>query len=85
MEKTFNAVDTTEVRVVAGGGGVLANRRLRERLAEEAEQRGVELYLPTPEFCTDNGAMIAAAGGVPPRKGGVNSLDGRGRARVASR
>jgi len=47
--------------VVAGGGGVLANRRLRQRLGEEANAAGVELLLPAPELCTDNGAMIAAA------------------------
>ncbi len=61
VAKTFNAVDETGVRVVAGGGGVLANRRLRQRLGEEAAARGVELYLPSPRLCTDNGAMIAAA------------------------
>ncbi len=61
VEKTFNAVDDTGARCVAGGGGVLANSRLRHRLAEEAERRGVDLYLPSPHLCTDNGAMIAAA------------------------
>jgi N6-L-threonylcarbamoyladenine synthase len=63
VAKTFNAVEATGVEVVAGGGGVLANRRLRRRLAEEAEARGVQLRLPSPEYCTDNGAMIAAAAG----------------------
>jgi N6-L-threonylcarbamoyladenine synthase len=61
VDKTFNAVDATGAKVVAGGGGVLANRRLRQRFEEEAAAREVELYLPAPALCTDNGAMIAAA------------------------
>ena len=61
VEKTFNAVRETGVRVVAAGGGVLANRRLRTRMAEAADTHGVELFLPSPALCTDNGAMIAAA------------------------
>ena len=61
VDKTFNAVDATGAKVVAGGGGVLANRRLRLRFEEEAATRGVELYLPAPALCTDNGAMIGAA------------------------
>ena len=62
VDKTFNAVEATGVDIVAGGGGVLANRRLRARLEEEATHRGIALYLPSPALCTDNGAMIAAAG-----------------------
>ena len=62
VDKTFNAVDETGVDVVAGGGGVLANRRLRVRLAEEAEARGIGLYVPSSALCTDNGAMVAAVG-----------------------
>lgn len=61
VEKTANAVEDTGVGVVSGGGGVVANRRLRERLEAEAESRGWELYLPSPLLCTDNGAMIGAA------------------------
>lgn len=61
VEKTLNACQDTGVRVVAGGGGVLANRRLRTRLAEAAVERGLELYLPSPSMCTDNAAMIGAA------------------------
>ncbi len=61
VEKTFNAVEHTGAPVVAGGGGVLANRRLRQRLTEEAAARGVTLFLPSPALCTDNGAMIGAA------------------------
>ncbi len=59
VEKTFNAVEATGVERVGGGGGVLANRRLRERFAEEADRRGVGLFIPETSLCTDNGAMIA--------------------------
>ncbi len=60
VDKTFNAVEATGVEVVGGGGGVLANRRLRERLTEEADRRGVGLFVPEPALCLDNGAMIAS-------------------------
>ncbi|MDK1018932.1 MAG: tRNA (adenosine(37)-N6)-threonylcarbamoyltransferase complex transferase subunit TsaD [Actinomycetota bacterium] len=60
VDKTFNAVEATGVEVVGGGGGVLSNRRLRERLGEEADKRGVGLFIPEPALCTDNGAMIAS-------------------------
>ncbi|MGI9643150.1 MAG: tRNA (adenosine(37)-N6)-threonylcarbamoyltransferase complex transferase subunit TsaD [Acidimicrobiia bacterium] len=60
VDKTFNAVEATGVDIVGGGGGVLANRRLRERLQERADERGVGLFVPEPALCTDNGAMIAS-------------------------
>ncbi|MEE8331068.1 MAG: tRNA (adenosine(37)-N6)-threonylcarbamoyltransferase complex transferase subunit TsaD [Acidimicrobiia bacterium] len=61
VAKTMNAVDETGVSTVAAGGGVLANRRLRARLAQECDTRGLSLFLPSPALCTDNGAMIGAA------------------------
>jgi len=60
VEKTFNAVESTGVQIVGAGGGVLANRRLRQRLAAEADRRGVGLFVPEASLCTDNGAMIAS-------------------------
>lgn len=61
VEKTLNAVEDTGVMRVAAGGGVVANRRLRERLAEACDERGIALHLPSPSLATDNGAMIGAA------------------------
>ncbi len=61
VQKTMNAVEDHGVEIVGGGGGVVANRRLRARLGEEADRRGVGLFLPRPIMCTDNGAMIGAA------------------------
>jgi len=46
--------------VVAGGVG--ANLHLRQVLDELAQKRGSKVYYPAPEYCTDNGAMIAYAG-----------------------
>jgi N6-L-threonylcarbamoyladenine synthase len=43
-------------------GGVSANKQLRQRLQETSDKEGFAVYYPRPEFCTDNGAMIAFAG-----------------------
>lgn len=44
------------------GGGVAANRRLRELTIERCAAAGIELTVPIPSLCTDNGAMVAALG-----------------------
>lgn len=49
-------------RRIVLAGGVAANGRLRELMAERAGEAGVELFLPPVRLCTDNGAMIAVAG-----------------------
>jgi N6-L-threonylcarbamoyladenine synthase len=38
-----------------------ANQELRARLAHAGDRKGFKVYFPPPEFCTDNGAMIAFA------------------------
>ncbi len=44
------------------GGGVAANRSLRDRLTAEAQRLGIPLFVPPPWLCTDNAAMIACVG-----------------------
>jgi N6-L-threonylcarbamoyladenine synthase len=44
------------------GGGVAANSRLREMALQRCEAAGIELRVPRPGLCTDNGAMVAALG-----------------------
>ncbi|MEK7207354.1 MAG: tRNA (adenosine(37)-N6)-threonylcarbamoyltransferase complex transferase subunit TsaD [Pseudomonadota bacterium] len=60
--KCQRALDETGHGRLVVAGGVSANRRLREQLVRMAESRGVRVYYPRPEFCTDNGAMIAYVG-----------------------
>jgi N6-L-threonylcarbamoyladenine synthase len=62
VEKTMLAVKKTSLNTVVMGGGVSANRRLRERMRERCDETGAKLFIPRPSFCTDNGAMIALAG-----------------------
>ena len=60
--KTVRAMEQTGVETVALAGGVAANHSLRKRLQEEVSGRNGRLYCPSPGLCTDNAAMIAAAG-----------------------
>ncbi|MFL5777408.1 MAG: tRNA (adenosine(37)-N6)-threonylcarbamoyltransferase complex transferase subunit TsaD [Chloroflexota bacterium] len=60
--KTIRAARETGARSIVLGGGVAANAALRARLAEEAMRLGLPLVVPRPGLCTDNGAMIGAAG-----------------------
>lgn len=60
--KCRRALEQTGLKRLVVAGGVSANRHLRERLASAADKLGASAYYPRPEFCTDNGAMIAFAG-----------------------
>lgn len=60
--KCLRAMEATEARTLVIAGGVGANKRLRAQLTEAGLQRGFRVCFPRPEFCTDNGAMIALAG-----------------------
>jgi N6-L-threonylcarbamoyladenine synthase len=61
MFKIERALEQTEARRLAVGGGVAANSKLRERLAALCDLNGLELKIPPAELCTDNAAMIASA------------------------
>jgi N6-L-threonylcarbamoyladenine synthase len=62
VTKTLRAARKVGARSVVLGGGVAANRVLRDRLAAKAGEADIPLVVPRPGLCTDNGAMIGAAG-----------------------
>jgi N6-L-threonylcarbamoyladenine synthase len=62
VEKLCRAAVQYDVKAISVVGGVAANSRLRERLTEQALANGLHLTLPPHSLCTDNAAMIAAAG-----------------------
>ncbi|NLX13459.1 MAG: tRNA (adenosine(37)-N6)-threonylcarbamoyltransferase complex transferase subunit TsaD [Phycisphaerales bacterium] len=62
VAKTMLAVEQTATHTVMVGGGVAANQRLRNELAEACRRRNINLHLTPMRYCTDNGAMIAAMG-----------------------
>ncbi|MGA1729800.1 MAG: tRNA (adenosine(37)-N6)-threonylcarbamoyltransferase complex transferase subunit TsaD [Steroidobacteraceae bacterium] len=60
--KSLRALEITGLQRLVIAGGVGANQRLRQRLAEASAARGASVYYPRPGLCTDNAAMIAYAG-----------------------
>jgi N6-L-threonylcarbamoyladenine synthase len=56
------AVEATGAKGMCLGGGVAANSRLRERFLDTCGDLGVRAFLPSRAMCTDNAAMVAAAG-----------------------
>ena len=56
------AAKASAARRLILAGGVACNGRLRSKLAERAFDEGIQVYYPQPSLCTDNAAMIAAAG-----------------------
>lgn len=62
MIKCKRALQQTRMKQLVIAGGVGANIALRAALNNMCEERGVKLFFPRQEFCTDNGAMIAYVG-----------------------
>ena len=60
--KCKRAIQQTGLKKLVVAGGVSANHQIRSCLSEMAKKEQIEIYFPRPEFCTDNGAMIAYAG-----------------------
>jgi N6-L-threonylcarbamoyladenine synthase len=61
VAKSLAALRSTRLKQLVVAGGVGANLELRARLAQAAAEEGMKVFYPKPEFCTDNGAMIAYA------------------------
>ncbi len=62
VTKTLRAGHKVGARTLCLGGGVAANSRLRERFAQAADEAGFNALVPDRSYCTDNAAMIGAAG-----------------------
>ena len=75
VEKTLAAAALTGHSRVVLGGGVAANQRLRTVLRERCGACGLQLFLPSPVFCTDNAAMIALAGHYQYQQGDLATPD----------
>jgi len=82
FQKTFRAIKKTGITRVVVGGGVASNGRLREVFLEKGRREGLDVMFSSPEFCTDNGAMVAMLGYYYLKKGIVSPPDVKGFSRM---
>ncbi len=61
VSRAVKAAKETGYLKLALAGGVASNSALREAMKEECEKNGIEIYYPSPIYCTDNAAMIGVA------------------------
>ncbi|UCE67487.1 MAG: tRNA (adenosine(37)-N6)-threonylcarbamoyltransferase complex transferase subunit TsaD [Candidatus Zixiibacteriota bacterium] len=71
--KTLNAAEAYDISQVSITGGVARNLRLRG-LFEERKPANLEIFIPGPDLCSDNGAMVAACGSFHLQKGERSNL-----------
>ncbi|HDL04364.1 MAG TPA: tRNA (adenosine(37)-N6)-threonylcarbamoyltransferase complex transferase subunit TsaD [candidate division Zixibacteria bacterium] len=60
--KTVRAAEEYGVGAVTLSGGVASNSRLKDLMLKKLSNKKIDFYFPPPDLCTDNAAMIAAAG-----------------------
>ena len=75
IAKSLTALEQSGLRRLVVAGGVGANLKLRDKLTQQAAGKGVKVFYPELEFCTDNGAMIAFAGAMRLQKTGFGIRD----------
>lgn len=75
VTKLRRAVRKNGVKHVMVAGGVSANSMLRSKMEKMAKKEGLNLMIPSMQYCTDNGAMIAKTGEMRARLGLVDGLE----------
>ena len=74
-ERAIEAAEQAGFLPLVVVGGVARNRRLREVLEKRASRMGGQVIVPAPNLCTDNGAMVAAAGAHKFAFAGADNVD----------